>query len=81
MQTRQDSSLVEIDISIAESRIKDLKNQEKMSNTQIEEVLTEKRRIDKENMELEYQLSGRGDTDADKKARHFEAEREMTMKL
>ena len=32
-------------------------------------------------MELEFQLSGRGDTDADKKARHFEAEREMTMKL
>ena len=26
-------------------------------------------------------MSGRGDTDADKKARHFEAEREMTMKL
>ena len=52
-----------------------------MSNTQIEEILAEKRRFDKDNMDLEYQLSGRGDTDADKKARHFEAEREMTMKL
>lgn len=81
MQARQEANLVQIDISIAESRIKDLENQKQMSNVQIEEILTEKRAKDKENLELEYKIQGRGVTDADQKAKHFEAEREMTMKL
>ena len=81
MQARQEANLVEIDISIAQSRIKDLKNQQEMSETQIKETLTEKRRVDKENLELEYKIQGRGVTEADQKAKHFEAEREMTMKL
>jgi len=33
MQARQEANLVEIDISIAESRIKDLDNQKIMANT------------------------------------------------
>lgn len=81
MQARQEHNLVEIDISIAESRIKDLENQKEMSETQIKETLTEKRKVDKENLELEYKIQGRGVTEADQKAKHFEAEREMTMKL
>jgi len=56
MQARQEANLVEIDISIAESRIKDLECQKQMSNTNIEEILTEKRQIDKENLELEYKI-------------------------
>lgn len=52
-----------------------------MSEVQIEETLTEKRRVDKENLELEYKIQGRGVTEADQKAKHFEAERELTMKL
>ena len=47
---------MEIDISIAQSRIKDLENQKAMSNSQIEDILTEKRRTDKENLELEYKI-------------------------
>ena len=35
MQARQEANLVEIDISIAKSRIKDLENQKEMSETQI----------------------------------------------
>lgn len=81
MQARQESNLVEIDISIAESRIKDLENQKQMSNTNILDILTEKRRVDKENLELEYKIQGRGVTDADQKNKFQEAEREMTMKL
>ena len=46
-----------------------------MSNSQIQEILTEKRAKDKENLELEYKIQGRGVTDADQKAKHFEAER------
>ena len=43
-----------------------------MSETQIKETLTEKRRVDKENLELEYKIQGRGVTEADTKAKHFE---------
>ena len=52
-----------------------------MSNNQIDDILTEKRAVDKHNLELEYKIQGRGVTDADQKAKHFEAEREMEMKL
>lgn len=52
-----------------------------MSNQQIEDILTEKRRVDKENMEIEFKIQGRGVTEADQKAKYFEAEREMKMKL
>ena len=76
-QARQESNLVEIDISIAESRIKDLENQKLMSNSQIEEILTEKRRVDKENLDIEFKIQGRGVTEADQKAKYFEAEREQ----
>ena len=80
-QARQMASLVKIDISIAESRIKDLENQQQMANSNINDILKEKRVKDKENLELEDAIQGRGVTDADHKAKHFEAEREMTMKL
>ena len=73
--------MLKIDISMADSRIKDLEVQKKMTESQIEEILTEKRAVDKENLELEDKIQGRGVTDADQKAKHFEAEREMTMKL
>ena len=33
-----------------------------MSNDQIHQILEEKRAIDKENMELDYKIQGRGDT-------------------
>ncbi len=52
-----------------------------MSNTQIDEILNEKHAVDMHNLELEYKIQGRGVTDADQKAKHFEAEREMEMKL
>ena len=80
-QARQEHAQVEIDISIAESRIRDLENQKNMVNLNIEELLTEKRKVDKENLELEYKIQGRGVTEADQKAKYMEAEREMEMKL
>jgi hypothetical protein len=52
-----------------------------MSNAAIEDILTEKRRTDKENLEIEYKLQGRGVTAEDQKAKYEEAEREMVMKL
>ena len=81
MEARQQSNLVGIDISIAQSRIKDLENQAQMANTQIEEILTEKRKVDKENLELEYKIAGRGVTQKDQEEKFQEAEREREMQL
>ena len=76
-----EKSQVEIDISIAESRIKDLKGQQEVASQQIKEILTDKRKVDKENMELEHKLQGRGVTEADQKRLQFEAEREQITRL
>lgn len=65
MQLRAEHNLVAIDISIAESRIKDLQNQKEMTESQLMELLGEKRKIDKHNLEMEYILQGRGVTEAD----------------
>lgn len=43
--------------------------------------MTDKRKVDKENMELEHKLQGRGVTEADQKRLQFEAEREQITRL
>lgn len=65
MALRAEHNLVAIDISIAESRMKDLTNQREMTESQLMELLAEKRKVDKENLELEAKLQGRGVTEAD----------------
>lgn len=44
-------------------------------------MLTEKRRVDKENMELEYKLQGKGMSEKEQKDKQFEAEREQKLAL
>lgn len=51
-----------------------------MLEKQIFEILTEKRVVDKENLELEYKKQGRGETEADQKHKQVEAELEQTMR-
>lgn len=62
-----ENTQVNIDISIADSRIKDLEGQRDVANSQILEILSEKRKVDKENLEMEHKLQGRGVTEADQK--------------
>lgn len=45
------------------------------------DILAEKRKVDKENMEMEHRLQGRGVTEADQKRLQFEAEREQITRL
>ena len=45
------------------------------------DILSEKRKVDKENMEMEHRLQGRGVTEADQKRLQFEAEREQITRL
>lgn len=52
-----------------------------MNSSSIKDILKEKRAVDKENEELQDKIQGKGVTDADNKAKFFEAERELVMKL
>ena len=56
MGLRQENSLCNIDINIADSRQKDLEAQKEMCCTQLKEILKEKRKIEKENAELEHAI-------------------------
>ena len=49
--------------------------------SQILDLLTEKRKVDKENMEYEHRLQGRGVTEQDQKKIQYEAEREQITRL
>jgi len=63
MQIKQDNNKVHIDISIAESRIKDLDGLKEMNMSQIKDILTEKRKVDKENIDIDTKIQGRGVTE------------------
>ena len=63
MQLNQDKNKVHIDSSIAESRIKDLDGLKTMTMNQIKDILSEKRKIDKENQDIDAKIQGRGMTE------------------
>lgn len=60
MQLKQDSNKVHIDISIAESRIKDLEGLKQMTLIQLKDILSEKRKMDKDNEKLGVKIEGKG---------------------
>ena len=60
MQLKQDSNKIHIDISIAESRIKDLEGLKEMSMSQLKDLITEKRKVEKHNEDLETRIQGKG---------------------
>lgn len=68
------------DITVAENRIKDLTTRQEILNSTIMDILTDKRKIDKYNMELEDKISGRNVTDDMQKQKHKDEERKMRIK-
>jgi len=76
MQLKQENNKVHIDISIAESRIKDLDGLKEMNLSQIKDIITEKRKMDKDNNEIDTKIQGRGISEQEQKQRQFDAERE-----
>ncbi len=80
-QLNQERGKVHIDISIAESRIKDLENAQKMALGSIQELLIEKKKFDKENIDIEAKIAGRGMTEAEQKAKQIDAEKEQLKKI
>jgi hypothetical protein len=81
MQLNQESNKVHIDISIAESRIRDLTGLREMSLSQIKDILADKRQVDKENVETELKIQGKGVSEQEQKVKIFDAEREQLKKI
>lgn len=78
---KQDNNKINIDINIAESRIKDLEGLREMTLIQIKDILTEKRKVDKENMDLETRIQGKGVSEQEAKQKQIDAEREQLKKI
>lgn len=56
MDLKQQSAMADININTAKARLEDLEGQKKMAQAQIKDVLTEKRKVDKENTEMEHHI-------------------------
>jgi len=80
MNLKQDHNKILTDITVAENRIKDLVTRQEILNTSIADILKDKRKIDKYNMELEDKISGRNVTDDMTKRKHKNEERKMRIK-
>lgn len=80
MNLKQDHNKIMTDITVAENRIKDLQTRQEILNTAIADILKDKRRIDKYNMELEDKISGKNVTDEMTKKKHKDEERKMRIK-
>lgn len=52
-----------------------------MTNQQIREIFSEKRKVDKENMENETKLQGKGMSEKEQKEKQIEAELEQRLAL
>ena len=63
MNLKQDHNKIKNDITLANNRIKELETTREIIYGAINDLLKDKRRIDKYNMELEDKLSGKNLTD------------------
>lgn len=81
MNLKQDQNKLKTDITVAENRIKDLETRREMLYAAIEDILRDKRRVDKYNMELEDKISGRNVTEEMTKRKQKNAERRQRIKL
>ena len=80
MNLKQDHNKIQTDITVAQNRIKDLDTRQLILNNSIADILKDKRKIDKYNMELEDKFHGRNVSDEQTKQRHKNEERKMRIK-
>jgi hypothetical protein len=62
---------------VAENRIKDLQTRREILNQALEDILRDKRKVDKYNMELQDKISVRNVTDEMQKKKYSNEERKM----
>lgn len=63
MNLKQDHNKIETDITVAQNRIKDLQTRQEILNNSIADILKDKRKIDKKNMELHEAIQGKNVSD------------------
>lgn len=63
MNLKQDHNKMKNDITLAENRIKELTSTREIIENALQDLLKDKRKIDKYNMELEDKISGRNVTE------------------
>lgn len=80
MNLKQDHNKIKNDITLANNRIKELETTREILNQAINDILKDKRKIDKYNMELEDKISGRNVTDLQTKQNYKNEERKMRIK-
>ena len=74
---KQDHNKIKTDITVAENRIKDLQTRREILNQALEDILRDKRKVDKYNMELQDKISVRNVTDEMQKKKYSNEERKM----
>ena len=80
LNLNKDHNKIKTDITVAENRIKDLMTRREILENSIRDILKDKRKVDKYNMELEDMISGRNVTEEMTKRRHKNEERKMRIK-
>jgi len=80
MNLKQDHNKLKTDITVAQNRIKDLETRREILNGAIQDILKDKRRIDKLNMELDDAITGKNVTEEMQKKRIKNEERKMRIK-
>lgn len=80
MNLSQDYNKMKLDLTTAESTITDLEVRKKMLNIRIADILKDKRKVDKFNMELSDRVAGRNVTEEQEKRRYKNEERNMKIK-
>jgi chromosome segregation ATPase len=80
MNLKQDHNKIATDISVAKNRLADLDTRQQILHNSIQDILKDKRKIDKRNMELENKITGRNVTDEMQKQKHKDEERKMRIK-
>ena len=80
MTLKQDHNKVKNDITLASNRIKELDTTREIIYGAIQDLLKDKRRIDKYNMELEDKISGKNVTDLQIKQKAKNEERKIRIK-
>jgi len=63
MNLKQDHNKMSTDISVAKNRLADLDTRQQILHNSIQDILQDKRLIDKKNLELENKITGRDLTD------------------
>lgn len=80
MELKQAHNKMKNDITLCENRIKELETTREITNVNINDILKDKRKIDKYNEELELKISGKNMTQLMIQQRHKNEERKMRIK-